>query len=70
MSPRTIGTIEIVAGTLLAVLTLASPGTRIELYIVAAALFVSGHVVLAATWRRNSPAASRDEGRVVHRDMS
>ena len=66
MNLKTIGTTEILAGVLLALLTLFTPGgTRIELYIVGAALFISGHILVAAAWRQGHPIPHRDDAVVM-----
>ena len=62
MNLKTIGTTEILAGVLLTLLTLITGGgPRIELYIVGAALFISGHVLVAAVWRQGRPIHNHDD---------
>lgn len=71
MNFKTIGTIEILGGSLLALLTLITAGAEpTKLYIIAAALFISGHILVADAWRQNGSIGHHHDALVLDKDVS
>lgn len=70
MNFKTIGAIEILGGSLFALFTLITAGASpAKLYIIAAALFISGHILVAAAWRQNGSIGHRHDAFVLDKDV-